>query len=293
MTILQIPTTPFSRRILEAEHVHLPSTDGNIRLILKVAQSDFLFQQLGSRRVLEHLNPRRLEQELSCRVHLSVHDNLADATHRNVWHTGYYLNLWHRERLNEAIWWECRGLTHRNEQCRLQAKQVIETFCQQFGIELDVDINYGTLYKSWTRFRQCREQNLMNLRRCKFFDEKKTSKTEKKTRRVVRQKQRKKHSQDALKALSYLDSELDAIAQHYIEQNPKVFVTKRNKPRVRRKTQLRCFVFHKIGKRKLRELPEVLGMPEKSIYTAAIVFAEVLLHAPAIEVPPRFIPAKS
>ena len=180
MTILQIPTTAFSRCILETENEHLPPTNAQIPTLLRVAQSSQLFIHLGGRRNAERLNQSRLEKELDNVVYLSLHDHLAAATHRNVWQTGYYLNELHRDRLNEAIWWECRGLPRRSEICKLQAKQVIEAFCEHFTIELDVDINYDTLYKSWTRYRQNRESAAMNERRTLILGEKKNRKLQKK-----------------------------------------------------------------------------------------------------------------
>lgn len=285
MTIMQIPTSSFSRRILEAEQ-EPHSLQGETPLVLKVAQSDSLFQHLGRRYKGEYLNAEKLRRELPHTVHLLVHDKLADATHRNIWYTGYYLNTLHRERLNEAIWWECRGLQRDDEKCKLQAKQVIEAFCDHFGIELDVDINYDTLNKSWTRYRQIRERRNMNTRRMQHLGQNNHRFLKKNEARVVPEnyrKTRKIRRKITTQAQALSDADLENIAQRYAETHPKLFLTRENKPRALRIKQLRCYVFYKIGSRRLCELEKTLQMPLKTIHTAAVAFMHVLLHAPAID----------
>lgn len=282
MTILQIPTTAFSRCILETENEHLPPTDAQIPTLLRVAQSSQLFIHLGGRRNAERLNQKRLKEELNNVVHVSLHDHLADATRRNVWQTGFYLNELHRERLNETVWWECRGLPRRSEQCKLQAKQVIEAFCGHFCIELDVDINYDTLYKSWTRYRQTRESTAMNDRRAKILGEKKNRFLQKNTPRVVPDFYRK--TRQSVRGTSlFSDADLETIAENYAATHPSVFLTKEKKPRTIRTKQLRCYIFHQIGKRRLREIKTSLGIAEKTAHAAIVAFMQVLQSAPPID----------
>ena len=276
MTILQIPVSKFSKSIIESEN-RLVDIDTHPPTIF-LRHSDTLFLHLCCGRQSRRLQQKKLDALLTESISIAINDNLAAYVHPNIYHIGYYLNEIHREKLNETIWWEVREL-HRQD-CALEAKQVIECFCERYNIELDVAVNYDTLYRAWTRYKQDLEKTRAEM-------EKNTSFFYKNRQQTIRQNCKKNSFQTRSIRPNLTDEQLDQIIMDYFTQHEATLFRTSfgNEPRKKLMTQLRIYVHHEVGQRPIAAIAKHFKLKPRTVYYQVASFRNFLLTAPPLNLP--------
>lgn len=276
MTILQIPVSMFSKNIIESENRFIDIDQHPPVIYLR--HSDTLFLHLCCIKPDSRVKNGRLDTLLTETIHVAINDNLAAYVHPNLHHLGFYLNEIHREKLNEIIWWEVREL--HNEDGALQAKQVIERFCHRFKIQLDIEVNYETLYRAWTRYKQNLEQTRIELQKNALFF--RTN-----GQQPVRQKCEKTTLNMRIAHTLLSDEQLNQIIMDYFTTHEKtLFRTATDQqPRKKLLVQLKAYVYNEVGQRPINDVAKRLKMTKRKAYYQVASFRSFLLTAPALPIP--------
>jgi hypothetical protein len=217
MTIIEIPVTRFSKRIIESEYdfVNLDNYDTPV---IVLSQNDLLYNFLCTRGFGNITHKKSGKASLSETISIKVSDKLAQRINKNRAYLGHFLNETHREDLLKSLWDKSRIFRIEGSK-EMEAKRIIELWCDDKGIELDIDINYDTLYKSWTRYKQ-KKQKIK-------------AKTHQNTSHFVRQNVRKNHRKTTSAAQKPFLSleELDTIVDNYLQVHPDLFRFQKGTPR--------------------------------------------------------------
>jgi Mor family transcriptional regulator len=271
MTIVLVPVTNFSKKILSATRSFEPIASRNFNTYssiglksdsideaIPVHGSDGLLQYLCCRKPMRPNKMHRLQSELNARIAFSLSDDRATEISKNVWQIGQCLQEVHRERFFEYI-------SAKMEE-KMSLKQAIEKFCARYDIDIDVDINMDAMIKSYQRHLQETD---------KAFVQKKEliSKVEKKEKAapVI----------DVYCPLS--DLELDNIIEGYKTNNASFFITSKGLPRKKLLKQIMLYVYHYQGNRSVKELSNKYRLPEQTIYTCIRSFSMALRTMPPLE----------
>jgi hypothetical protein len=165
---------------------------------------------------------------LTDKIAFELNDQLAKHVNaKRLWRVGLHLDDWHRESLNLYI----KSKTEEG----IGATLAIQNFCNEFDIELDIDVSFETLYKDWQRFAK-RKTN----KNTAFFRRKKS---------VFVLKNGEKMTKHLRVKNLFSDSELDGIIEKYVADNPAEFKTIRQLPRKKLLSQLSLYVYRAIGDR--------------------------------------------
>jgi hypothetical protein len=156
MTIIEIPVTRFSKRIIESEYDFV-NLDNYETPVIVLSQNDLLYNFLCTRGFGNITHKKSGKASLSEIISIKVSDKLAQRINKNRAYLGHFLNEIHRNDLLKSLWDKSR--IYRIEGGKeMEVKRIIELWCDDKGIELDIDINYDTLYKSWTRYKQKKQK---------------------------------------------------------------------------------------------------------------------------------------
>jgi hypothetical protein len=222
MNIVEIPVSPFSRKLVLARY---GATEP-----IKLTAADTL---TGTLCCVKPSDPNKLQkpkEELTATLHFFLNDNLAKHIHRRRWRIGLHLNDVHREKLNEYIE---TSVLHGSG-----IKKSIDTFCEKNKIDLETDITFDAVNKDYQRFvKEKTEKNTAifprkNTTSVRYFGEKTTP--------------------FLAGGNIYTDADLDALVQKYVTDNPTLFQTLRGDTRLKLQKQLEVYVYRTIGKRSPR-----------------------------------------
>jgi hypothetical protein len=198
-----------------------------------------------------------------------VSNTIAKSMQSMNWRIGLAIDDYFRNDLNKFVFTkttEGQGAT-----------AAIQMWCTENGVDIDIDINFDTLYRDWQRYSK---------EKTTFFRQKKSE--------FVRKSGEKKQTR-----IAFTDKELEAIIEQYMTDNPTYFLTNKGKPRKKLAFQLKIYIYRIVGKRsvdyvakkfKLRILRQKCNGNIKIEYDARIrysvrTFRIFLKSAPAIVLP--------
>ena len=237
MNILSVYVTPFSKKIILSRN--------NNTQPIKLSASDSLAGALccvkpGNINKAEKTKALLTEPvEIVCNGYLVSYINS-----KKIWRAGLFVNDLHREELNNYI--------SAKVEMGVGATRAIYDFCAKYNIEIDVDINFETLYKDWQRFERKKVQNSLP-----FLGRKSQTKT------CIGGK---KTYEKLIASWLYSDEELDAIINSYYIANQDFFFTLHGEPRKKLKQQLELYVYRIIGNRSVSSIGNKFNFRKKHYY---------------------------
>ena len=220
MNILTIPVTAFSRKLILSQHGQAEP--------VKLKASDTLAGQLCCVKPGDTAKFDKPKATLTSHIDVLLNDNLAKHINaKRLWRVGLHLDNCHRSELNKYV--------ESKVEEGIGATTAIYQFCEDHDIDVDVDINFETLYKDWQRHISAKNKN-----NSAFFRRQKQTFV-----RRVGEKSAKKRASNKL----FTDIELDAMAAFYVSQNFELFQTTRGLQRTKLQQQLELYVYRVIGNR--------------------------------------------
>ena len=255
MTIT-IPVSVFTLRIIQNEFgvgtIYLPA-------------SHPLCSQITIFRPGDDLKVVRLRTILKETVTFDINPKFAAMMSKNVWRIGFHLHKYHRGKLDDHIAAIAPFKTER--------KAAIINWLAEHRIEPDADVSVETLYRHSTRyFARQKESNIRRFRQ-----------------RLVRQNG--ENQQDGKVAFSpYSDAELEAIATYYFETFNESFKTSKQEQSAALRTQLRAYVYRRVGNRTPTYTCAILNITERNLRYKVCAFTNFLRTAPPFILPPPEAP---
>ena len=226
MNIFAVPVTTFSRKLIIAKYGKEP---------IKLAAADTLAGAMCCIKPGDTNKISKTKVTLTTQVEFVLNDNLSKHinTHR-LWRVGLYLDDWHREKLNDYV--------ESKVEEGMNATTAIYQYCEDNDIELDVDINFETLYTDWQRFISKKNENNVSF----FHRQKRTF-----VHRVGEKKTRKP---------LFTDAELDAIILNYATTHASLFHSPRGVMFKKLHQQLELYVYRRIGNRTPQYICKKFGL---------------------------------
>lgn len=220
MNILTVPVTAFSRKLILSQHHQTEP--------VKLKASDTLAGQLCCVKPGDSTKFDKPKAALTSNVKIELNANLAKHINaKRIWRVGLHLDNCHRSELNKYV--------ESKVEEGIGATTAIYQFCEDHDIDIDVDINFETLYKDWQRFISAENKN-----NSAFFHLKKQT--------FVRRSSENSAKKSTHSKL-FTDTELDAMIAFYTSQNFELFQTTRGGDRKKLQQQLELYVYRVIGNR--------------------------------------------
>lgn len=241
MTIIEIPVTPFTKRIIESENTIVSYTESN-NAVVSIAFRNTLYKYLCFKQLNSRHTPTLITDKLTETITISLHRDLALQINTNRMEIGHNLNEIYRNKLYEAIWWGTKRSSNPQQQ-KTEAKEIIEIFCNDYGISIDVDINYETIYRGWTRYKTQKNKAKIDV----------SMKNQPQFVRFKRGYGRETVKVDMPTMPS--DEELEAIIQKYIAQYPKLF---KRADSTRNLLGLKVYVHYTYGRRTMVHISNII-----------------------------------
>jgi hypothetical protein len=220
MNIVKLPVTAFSRKLILSKLGHQEP--------VKLKAADTLSGVLCCVKPGDSNKVEKTLSLLTDSIEFLLNDQLAKhISAKRLWRVGLHLDSYHRDLLNSYI----EGKVEQG----VGITKAIFSFCDKYGVELDIDIAFDALYKDYQRYA---EEKI----------EKKPAFFRRKSCNAVLKNGEKTTKRQVFKSI-FTDAMLDAIIQNYTDAHTSLFSTNRRQPRKKLQTQLSLYVYRTIGNR--------------------------------------------
>jgi hypothetical protein len=150
MNIVKLPVSPFTKKLIIAQYGQQLAKADESCLVTSLKATDPLTGELTCTKAGDSNKIEKTLAMLTDCIFIQLTPTVAKQVNSRRWRVGLHLDAHFRNKLNEYI-----------EEKESEGKGIsnpIKTYCFKNGVELDVDINYETLYKDYQRFKEEKEK---------------------------------------------------------------------------------------------------------------------------------------
>jgi hypothetical protein len=264
MNIVDIPVSPLSRKFLIHQFKFPCAGQKTTNLLIPLSAKDLLYQQLTYR--FPNAKTTQLRKTLTSTISFLLPDTLTRHSSPHVWKIGMHLDKLHKEAMCQAA-----------AEAEARGEEVFAALRQWLSMRHIEDDEYSLEPAAIKCYARWRKKHLES-------GQKKMSNSHRFDVRFVQS-----NGENLAKLPPLSDDELTALECYFLAQHPYTFQDSRGRPLKKLKSQLKYFIWRKIGRRKPYQVAKRFKVSEYVIRYSVRQFMLFIKHNEKLPSPTHYI----